>query len=102
MKKLCAATLVGVALVASPAAHADGQISPKEQQYIAANGKAICQVIDAYPSADGVLDLGMDIMNEDGFSPGDTADIINASVMAYCPQYWSMLMVIGQTSRRLG
>ena len=85
-----------------PAAHADGQLNSVEIAYVNTYGETICQVLDQYPNEEGVRKLGEAIMDGDGFAPDSAADIVNASVLAFCPRNWSLLVAIGTAARKNG
>lgn len=94
---IAAAILSG--LVTAPHAKADGQLSTREAEYTARYGPTmVCQTIAAFPSVDGVLGVASVIM-DDGFTADSTADIINASVLVYCDQYFPLLQAIGSKAR---
>ena len=87
------------AVVLAPAAHADGDLSPSEDAYVAAYGRdAVCPVIDTYHSTAGVIGVKMAII-KDGYTADDAVDIINASVALYCPRNWPLLVAIGKAAR---
>lgn len=101
-KKIGAVALIATAvqLLNSPAAHADGQLNSVEIAYVNTYGQTICQFLDEYPNYDGIKALGHVIMDEDGFAPDSAADIINASVLAFCPNHWGLLVAIGTAARQ--
>lgn len=100
MKIAVALIATGVQLLNMPAAHADGQLNSVEIAYVNTYGQTICDWLDQYPSPDGVYGLGHVIMDEDGFAPDSAADIINASVLAFCPSHWGLLVAIGTAARQ--
>jgi hypothetical protein len=80
-------------------ARADGYVDSAEHSYIIAYGPtAICPILDQFPSTAGVLGVAQGIVN-DGFSPDNAVDIINAAVWEYCPRHWSLLERIGAEAR---
>lgn len=95
-----AATLAVTALVSAAPASADGQLNSTEVAYVNTYGQTICQVLDQQPNPDGVWKLGEVIMGEDGFEPDSAADIVNASVLAFCPRHWGLLVALGTAARR--
>ena len=101
-KKIGAVALgaTAVQLLNMPAAHADGQLNSVEIAYVNTYGQTICDWLDQYPNYDGVQSLGDVIMGEDGFAPDSAADIINASVLAFCPNHWGLLVAIGTAARQ--
>lgn len=99
-----APVLLGVSLIAAgltaPEVKADGILSATEAAYVLAYGEvAVCATLDDYPSTAGVLGVADGIM-DDGFTADNAIDIINASVMEYCPRHWPMLVQIGKEARR--
>ncbi|WAY18433.1 hypothetical protein OF855_24665 [Mycolicibacterium fortuitum] len=95
--------LIGAAILSglytAPHARADGYLTPGEAQYTARYGPTmVCQTIAAFPSSDGVMGVAAVIM-DDGFTADSTADIINASVLVYCDQYFPLLQAIGSKAR---
>lgn len=103
-KKIGAVALIatGVQLLNTPTAHADGQLNSVEIAYVNTYGETICEFLDEYPNYDGIKALGQVIMGEDGFSPDSAADIINASVLTFCPNHWGLLVAIGTAARQQG
>jgi len=90
---------LGAAVYFSVPARADGVLSDTEQVYVELYGQgAICQTIDEYHSASGVLGVSQAIA-EDGFASDDAIDIINASVYTYCPRNWPLIVAIGKVAR---
>ena len=77
---LCVCVVTG-ATVGIAAAHAD-----PVGDYVAANGQAVCQTLDKYPSVEGIEGIGLAIMDE-GITPFDAGQIIARSVGAFCPQH---------------
>lgn len=100
MKIAVALGATAVQLLNMPAAHADGQLNSVEIAYVNTYGPTICQVLDEYPSIEGVHGIGDVIINEDGFTPDSAADIVNASVLAFCPSHWGLLVAIGTAARQ--
>lgn len=93
------AAAAAATVILAPAAHADGDLSPSEAAYVAAYGRdAVCPVIDTYHTPAGVIGVKMAIM-KDGYTADDAVDIINASVVVYCPRNWPLLVAIGKAAR---
>lgn len=91
--------LLGYALYNASDARADGYLSDTETAYITAYGAgAICPTIIEFPSTAGVMGV-MEGIHQDGFSYGDSVDVINAAVLAYCPAEWPLLQAIGRAAR---
>jgi hypothetical protein len=103
MKRVIAAVvLCGAVLGSTATAHADGLLSRSESDWVSSYGAAVvCPVLADYPSAGGVLGVG-EFLIEQGFAPDSAADIVNASVSAYCPEYWPLLQFVGEQARRQG
>ena len=96
---MACSALLGAAVYLSAQAHADGFLSDTEQVYVELFGEdAVCTTIDEYHSASGVLGVAAAI-TEDGFTPDNAIDIINASVWMYCPRNWPLLVAIGEVAR---
>lgn len=73
-------------------AKADGIINQTEAEYILNGGAGmVCDALDTSPSTDMVFKL-IAAIYEDGFSGDNAADIINASVGEFCPEYWDLLV----------
>jgi hypothetical protein len=89
---------LGAAIYFSVPARADGVLSDTEQVYVELYSSAVCQTIDEYHSASGVLGVSQAIA-EDGFANDDAIDIINASVSTYCPRNWPLIVAIGKVAR---
>jgi hypothetical protein len=86
-------------LVTMPAeAHAAPTLSHAQIAYVNTFHGAVCKTITAYPSEAGVAGVLQGVMS-DGFGPVDAANIVNASVAVYCPQWWALLQAIGDRAR---
>lgn len=53
--------------------------------------EAICETLTAYPTIGGVAGVARFLMGDEGYSSGDSADIVVASVLGYCPEYLPLL-----------
>lgn len=96
---MAASALLGAATYFASPARADGTIDADEQAYVEMYGEtAICPTIAEYPSVGGVMGIA-EAITEDGYSPDSSVDIINASVSAYCDEYWPLLKAIGRAAR---
>ena len=85
--------------VGASVARADGYLSDTEYAYVNLYGRsAVCPVIGMYPSEAGVIGVLAGVI-DDGFTPDNAADIVNASVSTYCPQFWGLLTEIGDRAR---
>jgi hypothetical protein len=90
--------LLAAAVVTMPAAKADPSLSHAQVAYVQAYHGAVCKTITAYPSEAGVAGVLSGVM-DDGFGPVDAAEIVNASVAAFCPEWWALLQAIGDRAR---
>lgn len=96
---MAVSVLVGgsVGVSCAPPAHAD--IDDTEAAYIYTYGpSAVCPVIAAYPTEQGVLGV-VEGIHEDGFTYPNAAEIVNTSVYRYCPEFWGLLVRIGEEAR---
>ena len=93
----CGVIAAGAAL-GTGAARADGELSTWETPFVIKYHDAVCQTMDEYPTLPGVMGIA-EVISEYGFADGDVADIINASVAAYCPRHWDLLETIGRAAR---
>lgn len=66
--------ILGVAVAVSPTAHAD----PID--------RAICSVLDDYPSAAGVTGVGLGLVDH-GYTPYDAGQKIAIAVYGTCPEH---------------
>ena len=99
IKSFAVGVIVGTAVVASAAvAKADGHLDASEVDYANTYHQAVCITLDSVHSVAGVMGVARGII-ADGFDVDSAADIINASVKAYCPRNWPMLVNIGNASR---
>ena len=99
VKGFAVGVIVGTVVVASAAvAKADGHLDASEVDYANTYHQAVCITLDSVHSVAGVLGVARGII-ADGFDVDSAADIINASVKAYCPRNWPMLVNIGNASR---
>jgi len=95
---LAAATM----FLAGPA-KADGMLDPAETDYVATFGEgAICGTIAETPSVGGVFGVVAGVMAHTGWDGGSAVDVVNTSVMMYCPEYWPILAAAGETARNRG
>ena len=93
----CSAFLGGALYFASPA-KADGYLSPDEEVFVSLYGEAaVCRTISEYRTP-GVLGA-LEVIVDQGFTPEDAVDIVNASVESFCPENWSLLVAIGKAAR---
>lgn len=54
--------------------------------YVAANARIVCLVLDEYPTVEGIQGVGEAIV-EDGLSPTAAGEVIARSVIALCPEH---------------
>jgi hypothetical protein len=90
--------LAAAGIATIPTARADGHLSDTEKAYVLTYHNAVCKTLTKYPSEPGVAGVLAGVMG-DGFAPGDAADIVNASVAVYCPQWWPLLQAVGDAAR---
>jgi hypothetical protein len=88
---------LAAAIITMPAAKAD-PLNNTQTAYVLAYHGAVCKTISAYPSEAGVAGVLSGVM-QDGFGPVESAQIVNASVAAFCPRWWSLLQSIGDRAR---
>lgn len=94
---LCSAMIGSAFYFASPA-KADGYLSPDEEVFVSLYGEAaVCHTITEYRTP-GVLGA-LEVIVDQGFTPEDAVDIVNASVESFCPENWSLLVAIGKAAR---
>lgn len=84
---------------ASPA-KADGTLDETEQVWVELYGEqALCATLTEYRSLSGVMGIYDVLTTDEGFTPDNAVDILNASVQAYCPHHWPLLQAIGKAAR---
>lgn len=94
----CSALLGAAVYFASPA-RADGTLDEDEAAYVSLYGDgAICETLDDYPSAAGVVGI-VSAITEDGYTADSAVDVVNASVWAFCPRHWPLLAATGRAAR---
>ena len=102
MKKISAA-LSAIALFVGTAgvAHADGYLTPGEEDL----GDAVSDGLCEYIQINGVTSRSMtevfDIIYQqpEVANGGDVADVVNYVVSSYCPEYWRELTSFGEGYR---
>lgn len=93
------AGMVAAATVTTAVARADGALSATEAEYVATHGQfLVCQALDGYASPATVVVAVQAVMG-DGLTPGNAVDVVNASVLAYCPDHWPLLQRAGAIAR---
>jgi len=81
-----------------PVAHADS-LTAKEYSFVTEYGQSvICPTVAKYHSIGGVVGVVKGVMDQ-GFSATEAVDVTNASVAAYCPQFWPLLQQTGEYFR---
>jgi len=90
--------LIGAAVYYSAPAAADGYLDSDEERYVYRWGRDICNYIAGEPTLGGLMDVS-EIIVGDGYRPDDAVDIMNASVVTECPQYWPLLVAVGRVAR---
>lgn len=101
-RRLALAGLAGMVVAATATAavaRADGMLSSAEVEYVAAHGQfVVCQTLDGYASPATVV-IAMQAVMADGLAPDDAVDVVNASVLTYCPDHWPLLQRAGAMAR---
>jgi hypothetical protein len=82
-------------------ARADGVLSAMEQEDGDRYGRIYCSAIDDTPNINGVFIVMQSVMS-DGFTADNAADVINYTVLTYCPRHWGLLTAIGNAARSGG
>lgn len=90
--------IAAAGLITMPAAKADPELSHAQIAYVQKYHGAVCATISDYPSEGGVAGV-LSVIIDDGFTPTEAANVVNASVAVYCPQWWSLLQAIGDRAR---
>ncbi|WP_019342946.1 hypothetical protein [Mycolicibacterium conceptionense] len=86
-------------LVTAPDAKADGQLSPTEAAYVANYSHIVCQVIADNPSVPGVYGVVAGVADTGKFAAEDAVDVVNASVLVSCAEWWPLLEAAGAQAR---
>jgi hypothetical protein len=90
--------IAAAGLITMPAAKADPELSHAQIAYVQTYHSAVCKTIAKYPTEGGVAGVLQGVMS-DGFGPVDAANIVNASVAVWCPEWWPLLEAIGDKAR---
>jgi hypothetical protein len=90
--------LAAAGIATMPAAKADPELSHAQIAYVQTYHSAVCKTIAKYPTEGGVAGVLQGVMS-DGFGPVDAANIVNASVAVWCPEWWPLLQAIGDHAR---
>lgn len=94
---MAVSVLIGVSV--GLASEADADVDDTEAAYIHMYGpSAVCPVIATYPTEAGVMGVVQGI-HEDGFTYPNAVEIVNVSVYQYCPEWWPLLVRIGEEAR---
>lgn len=95
--------LFGACVYFASPAKADGMLDEDEQVWIELYGEqALCATLSEYRSLAGVKGIFDVLTTDEGFTPDSAVDVINASVQAFCPQHWPLLVAIGRAARGSG
>ena len=86
-------------LVSAPDARADGVLTDREAMYVRVNGPIVCAVIGEHPTESGVYGVTLGVMEDGLFTADNAVDVVNEAVLAYCPEWWSLLVRIGAEAR---
>lgn len=73
-------------LLNSPVAQAD-----PVSDYAAEYGNAVCVVLDAFPTFDGIMGVGSGIVDDGYLSYYQAGQVIRLSVEAFCPRHLLLL-----------
>lgn len=66
------------------------QATPVEN-YAADAGTVVCDVLDDYPTVDGVSGVVAGVMNDSGFTAYDSGAVVAEAVMLFCPYHVPLL-----------
>ncbi|MFV8301249.1 hypothetical protein ACNQP7_31620 [Mycolicibacterium fortuitum] len=96
-----AAVLVvaGTGIAAATEARADGYLSGRESAYVVNYSNIVCDTIANHPSLPGVVGVARGVMTTGGFTGDDAVDVVNASVLTSCPEWWPLLEAVGAQFR---
>ena len=96
-----AAVLVvaGAGIAAATQARADGYLSGRESAYVVNYSEIVCDTIANHPSLPGVVGVVRGVMTTGGFTGDDAVDVVNASVLTSCPEWWPLLEAVGAQFR---
>lgn len=78
----------GVVLLAAPA---DASPDDTSVAYASMYASAVCEVLDQYPTFDGIVGIGAAIM-EDGLSARQAGQVIGLSVAEVCPRHAGLVL----------
>lgn len=96
-----AAVLVvaGTGIAAATDARADGYLSGRESAYVVNYSQIVCDTIANHPSLPGVVGVVRGVADTGHFVGGDAVDVVNASVLTSCPEWWPLLEAVGAQFR---
>ena len=78
-------------------AHAD-PIDWTTATYAAKSANAVCETLTVYPTQAGVLGV-MQGIGEDGFTVGQSAQIVVIAVQSSCPRFWPLLQEFADSGK---
>jgi hypothetical protein len=82
------------ALATSGGAHADPELTYREQQWVDKNGHAICEELAKDPTQSGMLSLLSSMVNYYEMGPS-SGNYIKGAVTQQCPQYRNLVPALG-------
>lgn len=91
--------LAGTGIAAASEARADGYLSGRESAYVVNYSQIVCDTIAAHPSLPGVVGVVQGVADTGHFVGGDAVDVVNASVLTSCPEWWPLLEAVGAQFR---
>jgi len=86
IKTFVVTALVVFGLALAPEAHAD-----PVYDYADIVAPAVCDTLDGFPNASGVMGTIEAIEEDSGFGPYDAGRVVGYSVANYCPRHLAMI-----------
>lgn len=98
VKAFSLGVVAGAFLTAGIVAAAPAKADPDGASvaYAAAYGPAVCNVLDEYPSFDGIVGIGQAIM-DDGLSARQAGQVVALSVAEFCPRHARLILAFADT-----
>lgn len=94
-----ALVVAGTGIAAATEAKADGYLSGRESAYVVNYSQIVCDTIANHPSLPGVVGVARGVMTTGGFTGDDAVDVVNASVLTSCDEWWPLLEAVGAQFR---
>jgi hypothetical protein len=82
--------LFGAAIYYSSTANAD-PADPQVTRYVTVAAPVVCEVLDEYPTIDGVAGVMRGVMDDSGFTVKQSAMVVVLSVNEQCPKFMPLL-----------